>query len=234
MKWRGISLNSGDTADTAELETAPSSLRDKLLEIKAGIVQYVRPENQTINKRAVSEIKASGIEQRVLFVGAKAPEFILNDQHGRPVSSVELLAKDKLVINFYRGRWCPFCMTELEAWRDLLPQIEAVGASLVAISPQTMKHGSFTADQHKSRFPVLSDSGNQVARQFGLVYKVPEYQRELYKAVFINLQLLNGDDSGELPLPATYVLDREGTVIFASANADYTLRSEPEEVMALL
>jgi peroxiredoxin len=105
---------------------------------------------------------------------------------------------------------------------------------LVAISPQTPKHNAFTSDQHKLRFPVLSDPGNQVARQFGLVYAVPAEQKKLYKSVFINLPLTNGDESWELPLPATYVIGADGRVWYAKAYADYTQRPEIGDVLAVL
>jgi len=115
-----------------------------------------------------------------------------------------------------------------------LPKIEQAGASLVAISPQTVKQSFFMADQHKLRFPLLSDAGNAVAREFGLVYRVPEEQQAIYRRAFINLPFTNGDESWELPIPAAYVIDRDGTVLFASANEDYMERAEPREILEWL
>jgi peroxiredoxin len=219
MKWRGISTEHDGARPGV-------SLAQRLMEINAGIAQYVRPESQAINDRAVAELEACGIVDRILPVGAKAPEFLLRDQNGKMISSSELLLQGRLIIDFYRGRWCPFCVTELEAYRDIYADIKSKGLQLVAISPQIVKHSAFTADQHKLRFPVLSDAGNKVARQFGLVYRVPEYQEQLFRSVFINLPLTNGDDSWELPLPATYVIDRDGSVRYAQAFADYRQRAE--------
>ncbi|MCU1309190.1 MAG: hypothetical protein JWO20_315 [Candidatus Angelobacter sp.] len=227
MKWRGISTEQDGVRPGV-------SLYQRLTEIKAGIAQYVRPENQAVNERATAELKASGIADRILPVGSKAPEFDLPDQNGKMVSSADLLAEGPLVIDFYRGRWCPFCVTELETYRDLLREIEEAGATLVAISPQIVRHSAFTTDQHKLRFPVLSDEGNKLARQFGLVYRVPEYQEQLFRSVFINLPKTNGDESWELPLPATYVIDGDGTVVYAKAFADYMERPEVEEVLEAL
>lgn len=226
MKWRGLS-----TEQDGARPGVP--LAQRLMEIKAGIAQYVRPENQAINERAIAELEASGIAQRILPVGAKAPEFTLPDQNGKMTSSAELLSHGKLIIDFYRGRWCPFCVTELETYRDMYEEIRASGTSLVAISPQTVKHSAFTADQHKLRFPVLSDAGNKVARQFGLVYRVTAYQEQLFRSVFINLPLTNGDESWELPLPATYVLGQNGTILFAQAFANYTQRPEVDLATSL-
>ena len=121
-----------------------------------------------------------------------------------------------------------------QAMNLIVPQIEQARASLIAISPQSAKQSFFMHDQHKLRFPLLSDGGNQVARQFGLVYRVPDYQQEVYERTFVNLPFVNGDDSWELPTPATYILDRDETVLYVSANEDYTERPEPAEILKSL
>jgi len=116
----------------------------------------------------------------------------------------------------------------------IVPQIEDAEATLVAISPQTVQQSFFMRDQHKLRFPLLSDAGNQVARQFGLSYRVPDLQQAVYRRAFINLPFANGDESWELPIPATYILGRDGTVLYASADEDYTERPEPAEIVSFL
>ena len=122
----------------------------------------------------------------------------------------------------------------MEAMNLVLPQIERAGAALVAISPQTVKQSFFMHDQHKLRFPLLSDAGNKIARQFGLIYRVPPPQEAVYRRAFVNLPFTNGDESWELPIPATYILDRDGTVLYASANEDYTERPEPFDILRIL
>jgi peroxiredoxin len=119
----------------------------------------------------------------------------------------------------------------MDAMSAIAEQIKAAGSSLVAISPQIEKQAYFMRDQHKIRFPLIADAHNAVARQFGLVYRVPEQQQAIYRRTFVNLPFVNGDDSWELPIPATYVIDRDGTIIFASANEDYTERPEPSEIL---
>jgi peroxiredoxin len=121
-----------------------------------------------------------------------------------------------------------------EAMQQVLAQIHAAGAKLVAISPQTVQQNFFMADQHRLEFPLLSDTGNRLARTLGLVYRVPEAQQQLYRRTFVNLPFVNGDDSWELPIPATCILDRGGSVLFISANADYTDRPEPAEIVHFL
>lgn len=226
MKWRSL-----DEAAPAE---DTRSLHDQFAERKALIAKYVLPETQAIHTRVIAELREQGITIHTLPEGAKAPEFTLNDHNGKRVSSAELLEQGRLVICFVRGRWCPFCVGQMEAMNLILPRIEEAHASLVAISPQTVQQSFFMADQHKLRFPLLSDPGNQVARKFGLVYRVPDYQEALYRRVFFNLPFTNGDQSWELPVPATYILGRDRSVLYASANADYTERPEPSEILQRL
>lgn len=177
----------------------------------------------------MAELFESGIEERILPVGAVAPEFALNDASGRLVRSRDLLALGRLVVSFFRGRWCPYCITELEAWRDLYGQLRERDALMVGISPQIERQNDFMADQHGLPFPVLSDPGCAVAELFGLVYTVPEYHRESYRSMLVNIPFVNGDVNWKLPLPATYVLGRDGRVLFAEAHADFRVRPEPNE-----
>jgi peroxiredoxin len=226
MKWR--SLEEPSSAEDTR------SLHEQFAERRALMAKYVPSETQANHARVIAELKEQGIARGALAHGAKAPAFQLNDQNARPVSSIDLLANGRLVICFFRGRWCPFCVGQLEAMNLILPQIEQAGASLVAISPQTIQQSFFMSDQHKLRFPLLSDPGNHVARQFGLVYRVPDYQQAIYRRVLINLPFANGDESWELPIPATYILERDGSVLFASVNSDYTERPEPTDIVGKL
>jgi peroxiredoxin len=226
MKWRSLEESAPDT------DTRP--LRDIFAERKELIAKYVPADTQTIHARAVAELQQRHLAADILPVGAKAPSFELPDHNGITVSSSDLLAKGRLVLCFIRGRWCPFCVGQLEAMNLVLPQIVEAGATLVAISPQTVKQSFFMHDQHKLRFPLLSDAGNKVARQFGLTYRVPELQEAVYRRAFVNLPFTNGDESWELPIPATYIVDRDGTVLYASAHEDYTSRPEPSDIVLAL
>ena len=226
MKWRAL--------EESTAGTDARSLRDIYAERKELIAKYVPRETQAVHTRVISDLEAAGFAKKALAVGAKAPCFELNDHNGTLVSSPELLTNGRLAICFFRGRWCPFCVGQLEAMNLLVPQIEQAGASLVAISPQTVQQSFFMVDQHKLRFPLLSDAGNQTARQFGLVYPVPDDQQAIFRRAFVNLPFANGDSSWELPIPATFIVDRDGTILYASAEEDYTLRPEPTEILRLL
>jgi peroxiredoxin len=226
MKWRSL--------DESTPGTDTRSLEDIFAERKALIAKYVATDVQAVHTRVIRELKESHSAKNILRLGSKAPVFELKDHNGTPRSSTELLAKERLVICFYRGRWCPFCVGQLEAMNLILHQIEQAGASLIAISPQTVQQSFFMADQHKLRFSLLSDAGNQVARQFGLVYCVPDDQQAIYRRSFVNLPFANGDGSWELPIPATFILDRDNTILYASGDEDYTRRPEPEDILRQL
>jgi peroxiredoxin len=211
-----------------------SKLQDQLDQITANTRNLVQPERLEISERAVAELYAAGVEDRILPVGSKAPEFALPDAGGRIIRSTDLLALGPLVINFFRGRWCPYCVTELETWRDLYSVVRKRGALLVGISPQTVRQNDFTAVQHGLGFPVLTDAGCKVAAQFGLAYAVAPSQQRYYRSILVNIPLVNGDASWQLPLPATYILGRDGTVLFGDAHADFRVRPEPREVLDVL
>jgi peroxiredoxin len=207
-------------------------LQDHLDEITANTRNLVQPERMAFSERAVQELLNSGIENRILPVGEIAPEFTLPDASGRPVRSADLLTLGPLVLNFFRGRWCAYCVTELEAWRDLYPSLREAGALLAAIGPQTARQSDFMVGQHGLPFPVLTDAGCVVAEQFGLAYTIPQYHRDYYRSILVNIPFVNGDQTWRLVLPATYVLARDRRVVFAQAHADFRVRPEPEEVLA--
>jgi peroxiredoxin len=226
MKWRSLEESSPET------DLRP--LGEIFAERKELIAKYVPVETQAVHERAVAELKQRNLAANILPAGSKIPDFQLQDHDGKTSSSTDLLAKGRLVLCFIRGRWCPFCVGQMEAMNLIVPEIENAGATLIAISPQTVQQSFFMRDQHKLRFPLLSDAGNKVARQFGLTYRVPDEQRAVYQRAFVNLPFVNGDASWELPIPAIYIIDRDGSVLYASANEDYTERPEPRTLVNLL
>ena len=226
MKWRSV--------EESALGTDTRPLRDILAQRKELIAKYVPRETQAIHDRAMAELKQRRLADNSLRIGQKAAEFELPDHNGKIVSSANLLVDGRLVVSFIRGRWCPFCVGQMEAMNIALAQMARCGASFVAISPQTVKQSFFMHDQHKLGFALLSDSGNKVARQFRLTYHVNDEQQAVYRRAFVNLPFANGDETWELPIPATYILDRDRTVLYASANEDYTERPEPDEIVDIL
>lgn len=183
---------------------------------------------------AGAELAASGLAEHSLAAGAQAPDFALPDARGGQVRLSALLEKGPVVLAFYRGAWCPYCNLELRALQAALPEFERRGASLVAVSPQLPDNSLSLAEKLGLKFPVLSDVGNTTARAYGLVFTVPAALRPVYQGFGIDLPAANGDQSFELPLPATYVIARDGRVAWRFVNADYTRRGEPADVLTAL
>lgn len=184
--------------------------------------------------RSVDELVASGAPERALKVGDTAPEFTLPDPDGNPVSSKTLLANGPLVVSFYRGVWCPYCNFELTALEKARTEIEARGASLVAISQQLGPNSRKSQRQNGLGFPILGDHGGEVAASFNLRWTLPEYLRETHKMLGADLTQFNGEDSWTLPMSARYIIAQDGTIAYAEVNADYTRRPEPSAMFPVL
>jgi peroxiredoxin len=223
--------------------THQTSLQDQLDQITQNTRALVQPERLALSEQMIANLFSTGIEDRILPVGAQAPTFTLEDARTKkPVNSDDLLSLGPLVINFFRGRWCPYCVTELETWRELHPQLRERGALLVAISPQTTRQNDFALQQHALTFPLLADPGCTVAEQFGLAYTVPPEYRRYFQSILINIPFNNAglnyhtatEASWRLPLPATVVIAQDGTILFTRAHADFRVRPEPAEVLAAL
>ncbi|QCP52359.1 AhpC/TSA family protein [Trinickia violacea] len=215
------------------------SLQNKLdafkADFKAGKAPFFAPpEIHPVMERATAELIASGQAERALRAGDQAPVFTLNDPNGTPVSSEALLAKGPLVISFYRGVWCPYCNLELQALQEALPSFEALGASLVAISPQNAVNSRKSVRTNQLGFPILSDTHNDVAAAFGLRFALPDYLVELYKQLKNDLPAFNGDPNWTLPMPARYVIGQDGTILYSEVNPDYTHRPEPADMLPAL
>ena len=209
-----------------------SSLASQLKEFQNGFIPKVSPDVVETMSKATADLASSGIVDNSLKVGEKAPDFELPDPTGKRVKLSALLANGPVVLNFYRGEWCPYCNLEIRALQQLLPEFQQAGAQVVAISPELPNNSLTMQEKHELSFPVLSDVGNGVARDYGLVFSLDASLRPLYQGFGIDIPAHNGDESYDLPVPATYVVDATGTVRYAYANADYTLRAEPAEVLA--
>jgi peroxiredoxin len=210
------------------------TLQEKLDAITAQTRNLVQPERLEPSERAIAELFATGIENKLLKPGEVAPAFTLPDANGKLVRSEDLLALGPLVVCFFRGRWCPYCVTELETWRDLFPAVRERGALLVAISPQTVRQNDFTVMQHSLPFPLLRDEGAAVAEKFGAAYPVPEYMQGYYRSILVNIPFINGEQSWRLPVPALIVMDRNGVIRWSEGHADFRVRPEPAEVLKSL
>lgn len=211
-----------------------SGLQETLDAMTARTRELVQAERLAVGERAAEELLLGGAEENILPVGAVAPPFALESHHSHVTRLEDLLRFGPLVVKFFRGRWCSYCVTELEAWRDTYGKLREKGAFLVAVSPQTRQQNDFMVQQHALPFPVLRDPACELAAQYGLTYQVSQAMREYYLSIMVNLPFVNGEPSWRLPLPATYGIGRDGRVFFAEAHADFRVRPEPEEVLAAL
>ena len=210
------------------------SLQEKLDAFGDAFRKRQPPEVVETMRRATADLVASGQAGRALKAGDPAPAFTLPDEEGRPVGLRELLAKGTLVLTFYRGTWCPYCNTDLQALQAELPAIKAVGGTMAAISPQTVANSRKARRDSHLAFPILTDKGNEVAAAFGLRFRLPDDLIAVYKQFGNDLAVVNGEPSWTLPMPARYVIGTDGRILHAEVNPDYTQRPEPSTLLPVL
>lgn len=210
------------------------SLAGQLAELKGSSATRATPDRLATMEAATAKLRASGIETNSLTAGDSAPDVSLPDAHGQAVRLSELWVEGPLVLVFYRGGWCPYCNLELRAWQRLQPELRAAGARLVAISPQTPDGSLSTTEKNELAFTVLSDSGLEAASAFGIAFDLPADVVALYQDVGHDLPVSNGNGRWTLPVPATYVVGKDGTIRFAHVDADYRTRAEPSDVLQVL
>ncbi|MGK7910889.1 MAG: peroxiredoxin-like family protein [Synechococcus sp.] len=210
------------------------SLTDTLAQQQADIVAQLPQDVRDSMSTATVELATSGILEAAISSGSTAPDFTLPNATGTTIQLSQLLSQGPVVLSFYRGQWCPYCNLELRALQQAFPDISAAGATLVAISPQTPDNSLSTVEKNELTFEVLSDVGNRVARDYGLVFQLPENLRPIYTGFGIDLPAHNGDETFELPIAATYVIATDGTVAHAFVDADYTKRLDPADIAAAL
>ena len=210
------------------------SLTQELAQFAAQMREKLPEDVQATMAKAGHDVAQLKIEDRSLKVGGTIPVLTLPNAVGETVTVQDLLQQGPVVITFYRGGWCPYCNLELRALQQVLPAIQAEGASLVAIAPETPDNSLSTKEKHELTFEVLSDGDNAAAREFGIVFTLPEYLRPVYKALGVDLVAYNGNGTFELPVPATYVVNTDGVIVHAFVNPDYTQREDPEKIVAVL
>jgi peroxiredoxin len=210
------------------------SLKEQLAEYRAGWFKRVPAERQAIMERHIAELR-NGIAKRAMKTGSRAPAIVLGNAKGDTVDVGALLKDGPVIVTFYRGGWCPYCNLELRAFQQVLPDIKAAGASLVAISPEKPDDTLSTAEKNALTFEVLSDVGQKVGRAFGLVYEFSDELKSAYKGFGLDIPGKNGvGEEWALPISATYVIDRDGVIIYAHTDADYRDRADPRDILELV
>jgi peroxiredoxin len=229
----GVDNAQKNTSNEEERIMNTSSLKSQLNERRATFNATAPEGVKAVYECGVRTVAESGIVQRAKQVGESAPDFALPNAKGETVRLSDSLQKGPVVLTWYRGGWCPYCNLTLRALQKELPDFKAAGATLIALTPELPDRSLSTAEKDDLQFEVLSDIGNRVAREYGIVYRLTDGVAKIYDEKF-GMAAYNGDASNELPLAATYVIDRDGRIVYAFLDADYRNRAEPSEISALL
>lgn len=211
-----------------------SNLHQDIADYEAQKARRVAPEVLQVMEEANQALHDARIDAGSLRTGDRVPDFALPNHLGETRRLGALLDESVVVLSFYRGGWCPYCNLELAALQRALPEIRAAGAALVAVSPETPDHATDTQTRHALDFEVLSDVGGAVCEAFGLRFELPERLRPIYARIGIDVPAYNGDTTFTLPIPATYVIDRDGVIRFDFVDIDYRRRLEPDELLRAL
>lgn len=209
------------------------TLAEKLNVQQEKFNQNAPPPVKKMIEGSITKLEDSGILGKALNVGDKAPDFELRNAVGKKVKLSEMLKDGPVIVTWYRGSWCPYCNIQLREYKKVLPEIEAAGCQFVAISPELPDSSMSWKQKNAMEFTVLSDTANNVARDYGVVYKAPAEMAPVYgKGGRIDLTKYNGDESMELPLAVTYIIDTDGIIKYAFVDADYRKRAETADVLA--
>jgi peroxiredoxin len=211
-----------------------SSLAQQTQQTLDDFLAALPDDQQRVVAAAFRELLASNVASDACSVGDRAPGFKLPNVRGGAIDISDALSEGPVVLSFYRGSWCPFCNLELNALQRHLPDIRGCGARLIAVSPEKPDSSLSHAEKLSLEFDVLSDLGNRTASDYGLIMTVAETLRPLYLQWSIDLPAANGDESHQLPVPATYVIDSAGVIRAAYVEKDYTKRMEPAEIVRAL
>lgn len=214
------------TKETGELD-ALLEVRRKASDAKSS------DEKKKIYAEGIEDVKNSGILDKALNVGDKAPNFTLKNALNKPVSLYDELKNGPVVLTWYRGGWCPYCNITLHNLQDRLPDFQKEGATLMALTPEVPDKSLSTSEKNELEFTVLSDVNNVVGKEYGVVFELLSGVATIYEKGF-GLSEFNGNSDNELPLAATYIIDKSGIIKYAFLDADYRKRAEPDELLKVL
>ncbi|OLO11201.1 hypothetical protein BTW10_10395 [Chromohalobacter japonicus] len=208
------------------------SLAGEAERARENLLARLAPDRREQAREALERL--AGTPVAAVGVGDTAPGFELRNIHGYRVSLAERLAAGPVVLSFFRGAWCSFCNLELRALQRRLPQIEALGATLLAISPETAEYSAKVAERHHLGYDILVDTGNRVAQMYGLVAEPDPALRDFDERHDVNLAEHNAEGDTRLPVPGTFVVAADGRVAAARSAADWTRRMEPDAIIERL
>ena len=210
------------------------SINKELKILHEEILNSLPPE---VSKQLIIENKilfTSFLEEKALKEGSIVPNVLFRDKNLKSVYLWDLLKEHHIVLSFFRGTWCPYCNLELKALNKIEEEIREKGALLIAVTPELYENSEDIITKNEIKLTVMTDLGNKAAEKFGLVFELPEKYREIYKSLNIYINILNGEDKWTLPMPATFIISKDGIAVSTFINADYTQRMEPDDILEQL
>lgn len=212
------------------MKTIDKSLEEQLNSFKKEWSANVTQEVTTTFQNGIDSLVEKNIVSGAIKKGDYAPNFYLQNHLGEMVTLMEILKKNRVILTWYRGGWCPYCNLTLRALQNLLPEFEAQNAQLIALTPEIPDHSLTTKEKNELTFTVLTDVNNEVAKEYNLVFKVSPEVNTFYKK-FHDLIEFNGGSGDELPLTATYIIEQNGEISYSFIDVDYRKRAEPSEIL---
>eukprot|EP00567_Pseudictyota_dubia_P016934 CAMPEP_0197460726 /NCGR_PEP_ID=MMETSP1175-20131217/54763_1 /TAXON_ID=1003142 /ORGANISM="Triceratium dubium, Strain CCMP147" /LENGTH=338 /DNA_ID=CAMNT_0042995875 /DNA_START=104 /DNA_END=1120 /DNA_ORIENTATION=+ len=212
----------------------PSTLQEELNEVLEAVYEVISEEDIQNYQRYLDDIAKQEIAEQSAKAKTPAPVFELVDQDNERTSLEQLCQKGPVVLQFYRGKWCPHCNAGLMKYNKYLPKIKEHGASLVAISPMLPDGSQFLASKRDLDYAVLSDCGNTVARKYKVTFVVPEFIRPTFESWGHDVPKANGDDLWEIPLAATFVINKKREIVWSFVDNDHGVWAEPSDVVQAL
>ncbi|NIJ46138.1 peroxiredoxin [Wenyingzhuangia heitensis] len=210
------------------------NLTEQLANKKQESASKIPQEIYAKMSKATQDLIDKNISNNTPKKGDKITDFKLPNSNGTTVHLSEILSKGKAVISFYRGGWCPYCNLELKALNNILPKLKELGTNLVAITPETPDNSLTTSEKNNLEFDVLTDYNNKYAKELNLVFQLSDEIKNIYNSFNLDIKQHNGNDDYELPMPATFIVDTTGIILYAFVPEDYTTRLDPDEILEIL
>ncbi|WP_422858964.1 peroxiredoxin-like family protein [Flagellimonas sp. S174] len=210
------------------------TLTKELTQRRENSAKAIPQDKYQVMQQSTQKLLDAKLSARAVKTGDTLPNFMLPDESGNEITLNQILQQDYLIISFYRGGWCPYCNMELRALQQFSEDFKNFGANLVAISPETPDNSLTTSEKNELQFKILSDIDNQYAKELNLAFQMPEDLKDVYHSFGLHVDEHNGNSNYELPMPATYIIDKNKNVIYDFVPEDYTQRLDPKEILEFL